>query len=910
MPSPASSFARALLLAALAPVAAAQGTLTARLEDYATAPLSGQLVGSTDNAIYAARINFLREEPGGNATRFFVNDLNGKLQILDRTTRQFTTYLDFHRNVAETTSANGLFPAFTRANGYANGLVTFQFDPEYATPGSPHRGKFYTVHLELDTPDGDPRRLPVASSFPGYNNAAAYTPTPVLEAPGTDNSGTRHAVLIAWQDSDPADAVFQGTARELLRIEFNGRIHPLGDLAFNPRATSPANPDYRLLYVAVGDGGAGEQNNATLHPTPQRLDTVQGKILRISPDDPDGPGPLTYGFPNDNPFHGPAVTVLAGTRPEIWAWGFRNPHRLAFDPATGALLVADIGFRSWEEVNVVRRGANYGWGEREGTFALDLRTGAAHLPLPADDARSGYTYPVLQYPHRPALGIGDAIAGGFVYRGTRLPELRGKYVFGDITTGRLYYADLAEMLAADDGNPATLAAFHPLEVLWDNPRDAAGPQRYDRLYEIVLDTYRARGGPRDTLPGSATVSDLTGGGRADIRLAVDHAGELYVLSKSDGMIRALTGIAVPAAPPTFVSHPQAATVAAGATVVLTAQAGGDVVRYQWLRNGAPIAGATGSILTVRNASPAVAGEYRVDAINLAGSTASAGARLTVDATEPAGRLRNLSIRSTAGTGDRTLIVGFALDGPPDATFTDPLLLRALGPTLADFGLNSFLPDPTLSLYRGPALLATADNWWEPFENALDGFSLRFRTFPLRPGTRDAVLTGPTLGRGAYSVQVGSAVAGQTGLALAEIYDVPGPLPAARQLVNLSARTHVGTGEQVLIAGFVLGGSTARTVLIRAAGPALGRFGVAGTLPDPRLTLYRDDAVIATNDNWDSRPELVDLFDQVGAFEFVARSRDAALLATLPPRAYTVQVSGLGTGAAATGVALVEIYVLP
>jgi hypothetical protein len=117
--------------------------VTVQLADYAAVPQSGVLINSTDNAVYVGRVNFLREEPGGGLNRFFVCDLNGRLYILDKSTKQFATYLDFQRNTAEAPSGTGLFPAFTRAAGYANGLVTFQFDPEYRNGGSPHYGKFY-----------------------------------------------------------------------------------------------------------------------------------------------------------------------------------------------------------------------------------------------------------------------------------------------------------------------------------------------------------------------------------------------------------------------------------------------------------------------------------------------------------------------------------------------------------------------------------------------------------------------------------------------------------------------------------------------------------------------------------------------------------------------------------------------
>lgn len=896
----------------------AQSTVVLQLTDYAAVPQSGVLVNPTDNAVYVARVNFLREEPGGGLNRFFVCDLNGKLYILDHATKQFATYLDFQRNTAETPNATGLFPAFTRAAGYANGLVTFQFDPEYRTAGSAHFGKFYTVHIEIDTNDGDARRLPNASSHPGFANTASYTATAVNEAPGTDNTGTRHAVLIEWQDTNPANTTFEGTARELLRIEFNGRIHPMGDLAFNPRAVSPSDPDYRRLYIAVGDGGAGEQNNAVLHPTPQRIDVLQGKILRISPDDPDGAGPQRYGFPNDNPFHGPAVTVPAGTRGEIWAYGFRNPHRLAFDPLSGALIAADIGFHSWEEVNIVRKGANYGYGEREGTFVLNLQTGRADGPLPANDATNGYVYPVLQYPHSPALGLGDAIAGGFVYRGSRIPELRGKFVFGDITTGELLYADLVEMISADDGNPATLAAFHSIDVLWDNPRDAAPARRYDRLYEIVADEYRARGGRDVDLPGSATVSDLTGGGRADIRLAMDHAGELYVLSKSDGMIRALSEgnyLSTISAAPGIVRQPESQAVAIGSTVVFSVEATADALGYQWYRNrtiqpnatGTLLPGATGPILTLSNIAAEHTGTYSVEIRRGPATRLSDAATLTVAPATNAGRIANFSIRSNAGTGAQTLIVGFAADGAAGLT-GQVLLLRAAGPALMGFGVTNVLADPKLEVFRGSTKLAENDNWAANTPAGVLAGQIGAFAFPA--ASRDAALAQSNLLPGGYTMQItgqpdanGTAT---TGIALAEVFDA---FLNVRQLVNVSARTQVGTGENILIAGFVIGGSTARTVLIRAAGPILSTFGVTGVLSDPKLTLYRGSTVIAENDNWQTNADLVNTFARTGAFEFIARSKDAVLLLTLPPGQYTAHVSGVGAGTTTTGVALVEVYTL-
>lgn len=132
------------------------------------------------------------------------------------------------------------------------------------------------------------------------------------------------------------------------------------------------------------------------------------------------------------------------------------------------------------------------------------------------------TYPVIQYSHAKDTG-GDAIANGFVYRGTLVPALRGKLVFGDITTGRIWYANRADVLAADDGDAKTIAPIYEIDTT---------------LRRMVEETYRERGGKTPALPGMAAVS---GPGRIDVRFAEDNDGELYLLTKADGVIRKIVG---------------------------------------------------------------------------------------------------------------------------------------------------------------------------------------------------------------------------------------------------------------------------------------------------------------------------------------------------------------------------------
>jgi hypothetical protein len=304
-----------------------------------------------------------------------------------------------------------------------------------------------------------------------------------------------------------------------------------------------------VLYIGAGDGGSGE-SRLSIRMNPQRLDTLVGKILRIVPDlnEHEGTSRVSangrYRIPNDNPF-----VAVEGARPEIWAVGLRNPHRLtwAIDPANARnnrLIVNSIGLRTWETVNIIHKGANYGYSLREGNEALqaDNRTTALPdddtIPVQITDTKTDGTiapaYPVIQYPHKPSGG--DAVGSGFLYRGTRLPALRGKYVFTDISTGRIWFADYTEMLAADDGNPKTMAAVHELTLLWKDPAGDGVKQIFDSMFPIVKAAYHARGGKAAVLPGRGAIS---GEGRADAHVAVDGAGELYVFTKTDGVLRAV-----------------------------------------------------------------------------------------------------------------------------------------------------------------------------------------------------------------------------------------------------------------------------------------------------------------------------------------------------------------------------------
>jgi hypothetical protein len=507
-------------------VTPASAQVALEIKDFLVMPMTGSVDSKSNNELLLSRVNTLREEVGG-ARRLFISDLNGPLYILDKATKKFVVYLNFNGHEGK----NGIFRKLFLRTGYGNGLNGFYLDPDYT-----RNGKFYTTHIEDPAAPGS--NLPDNTHFSSLN-VSGYTTTPAIKTPGPlQNEG----VLIEWTDANPSNSTFEGTARELLRVQLNTTSHPLGDLIFNPAARR-GDPDWRVLYIECGDGASGESTNAAIRSNPQRLDNLEGKILRIVPDLNEHTATSTvsengrYRIPNDNPF-----VATPGARKEIWAYGFRNPHRLAWavdpaNPANNRLIANSVGLHTWETVYLVKKGGNYGYGEREGNEVLkaDNKTG----PLPEVDKipmRIGEQptdtmvtpiYPVIQYGHDPKGG--DSVGSGFVYNGKKIPALRGKYIFTDLTTGRIWYANYKDMLAADDGKPGTLAPIHEVKLLWNK-------KFYDTMFPIVEAGYHERGGKSPHLPGRA---DLIMNGRADVRFSIDADGELYLYSKGDGIIRAV-----------------------------------------------------------------------------------------------------------------------------------------------------------------------------------------------------------------------------------------------------------------------------------------------------------------------------------------------------------------------------------
>jgi hypothetical protein len=386
----------------------------------------------------------------------------------------------------------------------------------------------------------------------------------------------------------------------------------------------------------------------------------------------------------------------------------------------------------------------------------------------------------------------------------------------------------------------------------------------------------------------------------------------------NNLLTVLTGGTLPTSPPPTVNITQAAnqTVANGSVAITLISQETNASYVQWYLNGVAIPNAGNTTLVV-DPTAATEGHYTVTATNMSG-TASADAGSIVVTTDA--WIVNLSARVYAETGANLLIAGFVTTGPDNKA----LLIRGDGPALKGFGITDALMDPKLTLDNNLGnTLATTTTW----STTLDPVFTQVGAFTLTPGSGDTALL-ESLPASAYTALVVSQTT-NNGVALAEIYDADSLAPTDR-LVNISARAFVGTGGNILIGGFVIGGNTPQTVVIRGDGPALAEFGLTGALSNTTLTLSNSTGAIVTNTGWGNpqvltslgvqltfsnpyvlqtvviQPLTAALSAKVGAFALAEGSNDSAFVATLPPGAYTVQLAGTN---GSTGIALVEIYEL-
>ena len=431
------------------------------LEEFAQFPKSEPFPPTTDARLVRwARINYIGELPDGSG-RMYTPDLNGTLYLI-RQGGQPQPYLDVKATFT---------PNFFSGRGLGSGFGFVAFHPDFA-----RNGKFYTTHSEAFDA--------LTTKTPDFTQAGAVIQSVVNE----------------WTATDPTANTFSGTRREIVRMGFGSFIHAIQQISFNPNAR-PGDADYGMLYLAVGEGGQGVRGT-----DPQNLAIPFGKIIRI---DPMGTNSANgkYGVPAGNPFVG-----TPGALGEIYAYGMRDPHRFSWDTG-GAhrMFLGHIGEKDVESVVDVLPGDNFGWSEREGSFVFKRADPCNLFPLPADDAQFGYVYPLLEFDHNPPPGlpcnadVGHAVSGGFVYRGSEAPLLVGKYIFGDLVDGRIFFSNESDM---QRGRPR--AVINEMKLL-------------DRTGRLM------------------TLQDLVGDTRIDLRFGTDNRNTLYVIAKSNGKIWKVVG---------------------------------------------------------------------------------------------------------------------------------------------------------------------------------------------------------------------------------------------------------------------------------------------------------------------------------------------------------------------------------
>ena len=406
--------------------------------------LMTQIPPSSDSGkLPLTRITKLGYEPHTGTT--FILDLRGKLYKM--LYKKPVIYMDMAK----------LKPKFIHEPGLATGFGSFAFHPDFSK-----NGLLYTTHSEA---------AGSAKADFRYSDSIKVT---------------LQWVLTEWKVNKPGTALFSGKSRELLRVNMVSGIHGVQEISFNPFA-KPGDKDYGLLYMGIGDGGSVEEGYPFLAHS---KDKVWGTILRI---DPMGNTSLNgqYGIPQDNPF---PKSQNTGSMGEIYAYGFRNPHRMSWSKS-GQMLVCNIGQHNIESVNLVIPGKDYGWPIREGNFVLNPQEDLNKVyPLPKNDSVYNITYPIAEYDH----DEGKAICGGFEYCGNAVPQLAGKYLFGDIPTGRLFYINMADV---KQGRQAPIKEWRV---------SVNGTQK--------------------------TLAQLCGTDRIDLHFGKDSRGELFILTKPNGKV--------------------------------------------------------------------------------------------------------------------------------------------------------------------------------------------------------------------------------------------------------------------------------------------------------------------------------------------------------------------------------------
>ena len=363
-----------------------------------------QLINKLSPAIFPSgkvRLNYLTHA-NDDSDRLFVVNMYGKIHLIKNGLLQSDAFADIGKLT---------WPDFYEDSG-ETGVISIAFHPDFARENTSGYGKMYAVSSGI--------------AERAFNNP---------EVPGFTTGEPEIAlynVLQEWTvDPDNKDRIDPLSMRELMRFVQPSKIHNVGLIAFNP-TSEPDGPDYGKLYIPVGDGGhplplMSNMRQAEPYKQAQKPDSVFGKILRIDPIQRDE---KPYTIPDDNPFADDPAYL-----PEIWALGFRNPQRISWDTKTGKMFITDIGEDNIEEVNIGIAGGNYGWSIREGSFLIDSHEKWKIYQLQESDRSNSLINPIAMFDH----DEGNAITGGYVYRGSDIPSLYGQYLFADIPSGRIFH---------------------------------------------------------------------------------------------------------------------------------------------------------------------------------------------------------------------------------------------------------------------------------------------------------------------------------------------------------------------------------------------------------------------------------------------------------------------------------------
>ncbi len=417
--------------------------LKIELEDYVKIP-------RTKNIVNRKGIATLRANPSNNGD-FLVSDQMGIIYYIHE--KQVSKFLDIRK----------IFKDFIVEPGIGSGLGSFAIHPDFL-----NNAIFYTTHTE------------------SYKEKLAINTVPFPVPVGV----ALQWVLTEWKMDNVNSHTFSGSKREVFRLNTPTTAHGIQDINFVPNLEKD-HTDYGMLFLGIGDGGS---NNIKRPELADNKNSLLGTIIRIDPLGRNSNNKC-YGIPQDNPFIDYKDTEV---QKEIWAYGFRNPHRMCWDVDNYIVLVADIGEANIEEINIVKKGKHYGWSIFEGNYFINTKIDLKTVFDPNKNILAKYEAPFGQYDHLD----GRAISGGYVYKGA-LNDLKNKYIFGDIVTGRLFYMNISKELKD--------SSIYDLRII-DNKNDV------------------------DLL-------SLSKSERADLIIGYnDYNGDLFIMTKGDGMIRKVSKV--------------------------------------------------------------------------------------------------------------------------------------------------------------------------------------------------------------------------------------------------------------------------------------------------------------------------------------------------------------------------------